>query len=90
MDKSKYQTLRLQAQRFVISNGQLYWKDPDGILLLCLVENETHKVMGEFHGAISGGYYSLKTVAHKTLKAIFYWPTLFGEVHSQVRACQKC
>lgn len=61
-----------------------------GILLLCLVEGKTHKVIEEFHGGVCGGHYSWKTTAHKILKAKFYWPTLFGEVHSQVRACQKC
>ena len=77
--------LRLQAQKIVISNGQLYWKDPVGIFLLCLVEEEIHKVIDEFHNCVCGVHYSWRATTHKILKARFYWPKLFGEVHTYVR-----
>lgn len=60
-----------------------------GLLLLCLVEGETHKVIGEFHGGVCGGNYIWKTTTHKILKVGFYWSTLFGDVHSKVKMCQK-
>ena len=82
LDKTKYRTLRLQAQKYIISNGQLYWKDPVGVLMLCLVEGETHKVIGEYYGGVCGGHYNWKATTHKILKAGFYWPTLFGNVHN--------
>ena len=82
--------LRLQAQKIVISNGQLYWKDPVGIFLLCLVEEEIHKVIDEFHNCVCGVHYSWRATTHKILKARFYWPKLFGEVHTYVRVYEKC
>lgn len=33
-DRSKYLSLRLQAKKYIISNGLLYWKDLVGVLLL--------------------------------------------------------
>lgn len=48
LDKSKYQSLRLQVQKYIISNGLLYWEDPVGVLWLCLVEGETQKVIEDF------------------------------------------
>jgi len=58
MEKYKYRALRLQAQNFIISNSQLYWKDPIGILFLCLVEIEAQRVIDDFHSGICGGHYS--------------------------------
>jgi len=50
--------------------------------MLCLVDAETHKLIEDFHGGVCGGHYSKKTTIHKILKAGFYRPTLFGNVHS--------
>lgn len=80
--------LRLQAQKYIISNGQIYWKDLVGVLLLCLVEGENHKVIEEFHGGVCGGHYNWKTTSHKILKARFYWPTLFGKCVGHVRSAK--
>ena len=35
------------------------------------------------------GNYSWKTIAHKILKASFYWPKFFGDVHDLVKACKE-
>jgi hypothetical protein len=37
----KARTLKLHAVKYCISESQLYWKDPLGFLLVCLVESET-------------------------------------------------
>ena len=89
-DKTKYRTLRLRSQKYNVANGRLYWKDPAGILLLCLTEQEVDEVMTEFHEGICGGHYSWRSTAHKILRAGFFWPKLFGDVHVHVRACEKC
>jgi hypothetical protein len=34
-------TLKLHAVKYCIAESQLYWKDPLGFLLVCLVESET-------------------------------------------------
>jgi len=50
MTKNKARTLKMKAAKFCILNSALYWKDPGGILLNCLVEEEAKKVMEDFHG----------------------------------------
>jgi len=61
-----------------------------GIFILHLVEEEIHKVMDEFHNYVCGGSYCWRDTTHKILKAGFYWPKLFGEVHTYVWVCEKC
>eukprot|EP00253_Pinus_taeda_P018003 PITA_18003 len=42
MTRNKARTLKLKATKFCILNSTLYWKDPDGIFLNCLVEKEAN------------------------------------------------
>ena len=68
-DKVKYRAVRMKSQKYVIANGQLYWRDPLGILLLCLTEDEAQKALQEFHEGICGGHYSWRATTHKILRA---------------------
>lgn len=58
MDKFTYRELRLEAQKFIISNGKLYLKYLVGILLLFLVETETQRVTDDLYSADCGGHYN--------------------------------
>ena len=69
-DKAKYRTLRLRSQKYVVANSRLYWRDPSGILLLCLTEEEVESIMAEFHEGIYGGHYSWKATSHKSSKLV--------------------
>ena len=71
-DKAKYRTLRLRSQKYIVENGRLYWKDPVGILPLCLTEQEVDQVMNEFHKGMCCGHYSWQSTAHKILRASFF------------------
>jgi hypothetical protein len=41
MEKSKVRSLKLKSVKFCIINQNLYWRDPAGILLKCLDEDES-------------------------------------------------
>ena len=88
--KAKYRALKLKSQPYVIIEAKLYWKDPAGVLLLCLTEEETMEVIKEYHECLCGGHYSWKVTAHKIFKLGFYWPSLFADIYRTVRSCQKC
>jgi len=65
-------------------NGALYWKDPGGVLLNCLVEEEAKQVMEDFQKGDCGGHVFWKTTANKILRAGYYWPSLFADVYKTV------
>ena len=46
--------------------------------------------MNEFHSRFCGGHYAAKTTTHKILRAGYYWPSIFSDVHSFVRGCEQC
>jgi len=81
--------LRLKAQRYCILDNVLFWKDPGGILMNCLVESEAKEVMNDFHKGDYGGHLYWKTTANKILRAGYYWPSLFSNVYKTVMSCHE-
>eukprot|EP00253_Pinus_taeda_P027313 PITA_27313 len=69
MPRKKARTLKLKAAKFCILKSTLYWKDPGGILLNCLVEEEAKRAVEDFHKGDCGGHLFWKTTANKILRA---------------------
>ena len=87
---TKAMSLRLKAIKFFISTQNLYWRDPVGILLKYLDENEAKQVTIEMHRRVCGGHQHWKATTLKILRAGYYWPKLFSDVNAKVRACNPC
>jgi hypothetical protein len=82
--------LKLHTVKYCIIDGKLYWKDPLGFLLSCLVESETEKVIDEFHEGVCGGHHAWRETTYKILRVGYYWPKLFTDVNTKVRTCNPC
>eukprot|EP00253_Pinus_taeda_P034561 PITA_34561 len=90
MPRNRSRTLKLKATKFCILDSTLFWKDPDGMLLNCLVEEEAQRVVEDFHRGDCGGHLFWKTMANKILRAGYYWPSLFLDVYKVVKNCHEC
>ena len=90
MEKSKKRALKLKATKYCIIEQQLYWKDSSGLLLKCLDEDESQRVMTEMHKGACGGHLYWKSTTNKILRVGYYWPTLFTDVYQKVRTCLEC
>jgi len=82
--------IKVRATKYCINENLLYWRDPFGMLLRCLDKEQSMEVMQQFHSNMCGGHHFWKTTAHKTLRAGYYWPTLFSNVFSFVKTCDRC
>lgn len=60
------------------------------MLLRCLDKEQLIKVMKQFHSNMCQGNHYWKTTTHKILRAGYYWPTLFSDVFSFVKSCDRC
>ena len=49
LSMTQARALKLRSIKFCIINNLMYWKDPSGILLRCLDEEESVQVMHQFH-----------------------------------------
>lgn len=74
----------------MLLNGDLYWRDRDGILLLCLGKGQADKMLKGMRQSICGGHFITKTTPHKTMRTRYYWPKLFANAHKFVRRCEAC
>ena len=59
-------------------------------MLNFLVEEEAKQVMEDFHKGDCGHHHFWKTTENKILRAGYYWPTLFADVHKMVKRYHKC
>jgi hypothetical protein len=90
LTKRQGRSLKLKAMNFCINGNLLFWKNPIGLLLRCINQEEVDKVMIEFHNSECRGNNYWKTTAHKILRSRYYWPSLFSDVREFVRTCDKC
>jgi hypothetical protein len=82
--------LKLKATKFCIVNESLYWKDPRGILLSCLTEEEAENTIREFHKGDCGGHHYWKMTVHKISRAGCYWPNIFPDIYKEISRCHEC
>jgi hypothetical protein len=90
LTKTQRRALKLKAINFCINDNLLFWKNPIGLLLRCVNQEEAAKVMIEFHNSECEGNHYWKTTAHKILRSVYYWPSLFSDVYEFVKTCDKC
>jgi hypothetical protein len=90
LKRTRARSIKLKAIKLCILNQNLYWRDPAGILLKFLEENESKQVTTDMHRGVCGGHQHWKATTLKILRAEYYWPTLFSDVFTTVRACNEC
>ena len=75
----------MKSNQYHLANNILYRKNYDGILLRCLEKDDAEHVLKEMHDSPVGGHYGGETIAHKILRAEYYWPTVFGDLYVYAR-----
>ena len=84
MTSSKVRPLKLHAVKYCIIDDQLYWKDPLGFLLSCLIEYETEGIINEFYEGVCVGHHAWRATSYKILRVGYYWPKHFSDVNAKV------
>jgi hypothetical protein len=88
--KSAVIQLRMKAGRFMMVNGRLYKRGFTLPLLKCVSPEEGNYVLREIHEGICGSHSGARVLAHKAVRAGFYWPNMNKESTTIVRNCDKC
>jgi len=77
----KKRALRLKDAKYVLTRDGLGWRNPDGVILRCVDNVESKKLVDEFHGRFCGGHFDAKNTTHKILRVGYYSPMIFSDVH---------
>jgi ribonuclease HI len=89
-EKKSAMRLKMKAGRFTILNGFLYRRRFTLPLLKCISTEERNYVLREIHEGICGSHSGARVLAHKAVRAGFYWPNMYKESMEIVRYCDKC
>ena len=88
--ENEKRSTKLQAIRYIIVKGSLWWRNFEGILLKCVDQERAQQILNEMHTRVCGGHYMAKTTPHKVIGAGFWWPFLFKDAQMLVRKCDSC
>jgi len=53
-------------------------------------ENKMERILHHCHAREVGGHFGATKTAAKVLQSEFYWPTLFKDAYTHVKACDAC
>ena len=89
-DKKEARKIKMRSARYTLSGDTLYKRGYTLPLLKCLSKTEGEYVLREIHEGICGSHMGSRMLAHKAVRAGYYWPKMNGDSAALVRHCDKC
>ncbi|CAN6558362.1 unnamed protein product [Malus baccata var. baccata] len=81
---------RQQATKYVLWAKNLLRKTPDGLLLKCLGQEESMRVMAEVHEGICGAHQAGMKMRWLLRRYGYFWPDMEKDCKSYARGCEEC
>ncbi|XP_059436575.1 uncharacterized protein LOC132169575 [Corylus avellana] len=89
-NKRKAVQLKRKAARFALVNGALLKRGFMLPLLKCISKEEGDYVLREIHEGICGSHSGPRILAHKAVRAGFFWPSMNQDSISMAKTCDSC
>eukprot|EP00253_Pinus_taeda_P013146 PITA_13146 len=68
----------------------IYFIGLDQEIRRCIREDEVYDILTACHDGPCGGQFADKRTTHKVLRMGYYWPSIFKDAKTYVRACDSC
>ena len=78
-DPKEVSKLRTRSARFTIHRGTLYKQGFSTPILKCVGKEDANYILQEIYEGICGYHVGARTLAGKTLRQGYYWPTMLKE-----------
>ena len=85
-DPKEASKLRAMSARFTLHQGTLYKRGFSTPILKCVGKEDVNYI----HEGICGNHIRARTLAGKTLRQRYYWPTMLKDATELVRKCKAC
>ena len=82
--------IRFQAIKYVLLEGELYYRTIDGLVLRCIDKEEAKVLMGEIHEGVCGSHQSAYKMKWVIRRNEYFWPTMLEDCFTSYRGCQEC
>ena len=89
-DPKETSKLRARSARFTVHWGTLYKRGFSMHILKCVGKANANYILREVHEGICGNHIGARTLAGKTLRQGYYWPTMLKGATELVRKCKAC
>ena len=89
-DPKEASKLRTRSVRFTIHKGTLYKRGFSTPILKCVGKEDTKFVLIEMHEGICSNHIRARTLAEKTLRQGYYWPTMLKDTTELIKKCKTC
>jgi hypothetical protein len=88
--KLEARRIKRRAPMFALIEQELYKRAYSRLWLKCVSEEKGLALLREAYEGLCGSHQGAKTIAHRVLRADFYWPSMRGNAKELVRRCEKC
>ena len=82
--------IRFQATKYVLLEGELYYRTIDGVLLRCLDKEEAKVLMGEIYVGVCGSHQLAYKMKWMIWRNEYFWPTMLEDCFTYYKGCQEC
>ena len=89
-DPKEASKLRARSARFTVHRGTLYKRGFSAPILKCVRKEDADYILREVHEGICGNHIGSRTLAGKTLRQGYYWPTMLKDATELVGKCKAC
>lgn len=80
----------MQSARYTLIGGTLYKRGYTLPLLKCLSKPEGEYILREIHKGVCGSHMEGRMLAHKALRAGYYWLDMNRDSTELVKRCDEC
>jgi ribonuclease HI len=77
-----------QASGYCVKDGDLYQHRPNGVALKCISTHQGQELLRDIHADECGHHASTSTLAAKTYRSSFYWPSALWDAAEMVKRCK--
>ena len=89
-DPKKESKLKARSARFTVRRGTLYKRGFSTPILKCVGKEYANYILREVHEGVCDNHIGARTLAGKTLRQGYYWPTMLKDATELVRKCKAC
>ena len=87
---SEKKFIRCMACQFFVSGEILYKRNHDSTLLQCVNASKANHLMEKIHEGLLRAHTSGPLLAHKIMRAGYYWLTMENDCIKHVKTCHHC
>ena len=90
-DQKEVAKIRKTATRYWISReGKLYKRSYTGSYLLCVHPDLVQNLLYEIHEGVCDGHTGGRSLAHRAIGQVYWWPYMQKDAAQYVKRCEKC